>query len=206
MNHRASRGEHCPRTSWARKGMDSKHNSWGGVPLGEVPMPLWPSRCHWRRGPLVFNQDWYLLCKRYRVRSNMLCCTMSPDSARRWWSPSLALKQHLSSGRKKKQKTKHTEEIKRVQIALISPLFIITFPAIIANGNNNNHCSRITLWLLSQILLLFTRQWSHRISKISQRPGFAGGPHQDRFWQLPMEAEKTEEEWRRALVSRTGEW
>ena len=58
----------------------------------------------------------------------------------------------------KKEKKKHTEEIKHVQIALLSPLLIITFPAIFANGNNNNHCSRITLWLPSQILLLFTRQ------------------------------------------------
>lgn len=50
----------------------------------------------------------------------------------------------------KEEKKKHTEEIKHIQIVLISPLFTVTFPAMFANDNNNNHCSRIMLWLLSQ--------------------------------------------------------
>lgn len=79
---------------------------------------------------------------------------------------------------KKKQILKKcTEGFKHLQITLISPLFIIIFPATVANGNNNNHCSRIMLWLLSQIFsFLLTRQWSHCTTKSSQTPGFTGVP------------------------------
>lgn len=68
------------------------------------------------------------------------------------------------ANREEKEKTTHREEIKLVQITLISPLFIITFPTIFANGNNNNLCRRIMLGLLAQIPFLFTRQGSHFIT------------------------------------------